>query len=72
MAYGVYECKWYNLPPKVAKDLMFIVYRSRIPLKLTAGKFANFSLELFGTVRYIYEKKYIILHAIVVQEYSFL
>ncbi|CAL1676439.1 unnamed protein product [Lasius platythorax] len=48
MAYGVYECKWYNLPPKVAKDLMFIVYRSRIPLKLTAGKFANFSLELFG------------------------
>ncbi|XP_032690553.1 uncharacterized protein LOC116853541 [Odontomachus brunneus] len=49
MAHGVYECKWYDLPPKDAKDLMFIVYRSRIPLRLTAGKFGTFSLEMFGT-----------------------
>nr|XP_012223782.1 PREDICTED: odorant receptor 13a-like [Linepithema humile] len=49
MAYGVYECKWYNLPPKNAKDLMIIAHRSRIPLKLTAGKFGIFSLEMFGT-----------------------
>ncbi|XP_072753949.1 odorant receptor 13a-like [Anoplolepis gracilipes] len=48
MAYGVFECKWYNIPAKDAKDLMLIVYRSTIPLKLTAGKFATFSLELFG------------------------
>ncbi|XP_029671974.1 odorant receptor 47a-like, partial [Formica exsecta] len=48
MAYGVYECKWYNIPAKGAKDLMLIVYRSAIPLNLTAGKFGNFSLELFG------------------------
>ncbi|XP_032690555.1 odorant receptor 22c-like, partial [Odontomachus brunneus] len=50
MAYGVYECKWYDLPSKDAKDLMFIIHRSTIPLKLTAGKFAAFSLELFGAV----------------------
>ncbi|XP_018305104.1 uncharacterized protein [Mycetomoellerius zeteki] len=49
MAYGVYECKWYNLPSKDAKDLMFIVYRSKIPLKLTAGKFGIFSIEMFGS-----------------------
>ncbi|XP_032690551.1 odorant receptor 22c-like [Odontomachus brunneus] len=57
MAYGVYECQWYDLPSKDAKELMFIVYRSTIPLKLTAGKFATFSLELFGTVRCVREKK---------------
>ncbi|XP_018048220.1 PREDICTED: uncharacterized protein LOC108687119 [Atta colombica] len=50
MTYGVYECKWYDIPPKDAKDLMFIVYRSRIPLRLTIGKFGIFSLEMFGTV----------------------
>ncbi|XP_012059535.1 PREDICTED: uncharacterized protein LOC105622729 [Atta cephalotes] len=49
MAYGIYECKWYNLPSKDAKDLMFIVYRSKIPLKLTAGKFGIFSIEMFGS-----------------------
>ncbi|XP_029659097.1 odorant receptor 47a-like [Formica exsecta] len=48
MAYGVYECKWYNIPAKDAKDLMLIAYRSAVPLKLVAGKFGNFSLELFG------------------------
>ncbi|XP_011690946.1 PREDICTED: odorant receptor 45b-like [Wasmannia auropunctata] len=50
MAYGAYECKWYDLPSKNAKDLMFIVYRSTIPVRMTAGKFGTFSLEMFGTV----------------------
>lgn len=50
MAYGVFECKWYDLPSKNAKDLMIIVYRSTIPLRLTAGKFGIFSLETFATV----------------------
>jgi len=54
MAYGVYDCKWYGIPSKNAKDLMLIVYRSTIPLKLTAGKFGILSLEMFGIVRCIY------------------
>ncbi|XP_025270549.1 odorant receptor 13a-like isoform X1 [Camponotus floridanus] len=49
IAYGVYECKWYNIPAKDAKILMFIVHGSTIPLKLTAGKFGVFSIEMFGT-----------------------
>ncbi|XP_036139546.1 uncharacterized protein LOC105839480 [Monomorium pharaonis] len=49
MAYGVYECKWYNISSKDAKNLMFMVHRSTIPLRLTAGKFGIFSLEMFGT-----------------------
>ncbi|XP_039308666.1 odorant receptor 4-like [Solenopsis invicta] len=48
MAYGVFECRWYDLRPKDAKDLMFIVFRSTIPLKLTAGKFGTFSMEMFA------------------------
>lgn len=53
MAYAVYECKWYDISSKDAKNLMFMVYRSTIPLRLTAGKFGIFSLEMFGTVRYL-------------------
>ncbi|XP_071632174.1 odorant receptor 4-like isoform X1 [Temnothorax longispinosus] len=49
MAYGVYECKWYDISSKDAKNLMFMLYRSTIPLRLTAGKFGVFSLEMFGT-----------------------
>ncbi|XP_019700685.1 odorant receptor 13a-like [Harpegnathos saltator] len=48
VAYGVYECKWYDIPSRDAKDLMFIVCRSIIPLRLTAGKFSTFSIETFG------------------------
>ncbi|XP_011152883.3 odorant receptor 9a-like [Harpegnathos saltator] len=48
IAYGAYECKWYDIPSRDARDLMFIVYRSMIPLKLTAGKFGIFSIEMFG------------------------
>ncbi|XP_018393411.1 PREDICTED: uncharacterized protein LOC108772388 [Cyphomyrmex costatus] len=54
MVYGVYECKWYGLPSKDAKDLMLIAHRSTIPLKLTAGKFGIFSFQTFGIVRCIY------------------
>ncbi|XP_070156291.1 odorant receptor 4-like [Polyergus mexicanus] len=49
IAYGVYECNWYNLSAKDAKSLMFIAYGSRIPLRLTAGKFGTFSIAMFGT-----------------------
>ncbi|XP_070156319.1 odorant receptor 4-like [Polyergus mexicanus] len=50
MAYSVYECKWYNIPAKDAKNLIIIGYGSLIPLKLTAGKFGIFSMELFGAM----------------------
>ncbi|XP_011263730.3 odorant receptor 13a-like isoform X1 [Camponotus floridanus] len=48
MAHCVYECKWYNIPVKDAKNLIFIIYGSSIVLKLTAGKFGIFSMEMFG------------------------
>jgi len=54
MAYCVYECKWYNIPAKDARNLIFIVHGSSIALKLTAGKFGIFSMEMFGAVRHSY------------------
>lgn len=50
LVYGAYECNWYDLSAKDAKNLMIIVHRSRIPLRLTAGKFGIFSLEMLGAV----------------------
>ncbi|XP_032690556.1 odorant receptor 49b-like [Odontomachus brunneus] len=70
IAYSVYECKWYDLPTKYAKDLMLIVYRSMIPLRLTAGKFNTFSIELFGSVRYL-RKEYTISYSIFIQRFLF-
>ncbi|CAL1676433.1 unnamed protein product [Lasius platythorax] len=48
MAYGAYECKWYNISAKDAKNLILIVHGSSIPLRLTAGKFGVFSMETLG------------------------
>jgi len=39
---------------------MFIVHGSTIPLRLTAGKFGAFSIEMFGTVN-IYKNLFIFL-----------
>ncbi|KAL6267440.1 hypothetical protein P5V15_000516 [Pogonomyrmex californicus] len=48
MAWAAYECNWYDISSKDAKDLIFIIHRSTIPLRLMAGKFGIFSIEMFG------------------------
>ncbi|KAI4487306.1 hypothetical protein M0804_005455 [Polistes exclamans] len=47
---ATYECKWYTLPPNEARSLMIIMVRARIPLQLTAGKFCQFSHNLFTNI----------------------
>ncbi|XP_046815749.1 odorant receptor 13a-like [Vespa crabro] len=49
LARAAYECKWYNLLPEEAKSLLLIIYRSRSPLRLTAGKFCILNHELYST-----------------------
>ncbi|XP_039308662.1 odorant receptor 22c-like isoform X1 [Solenopsis invicta] len=61
MMHGAYECKWYDLPSKDAKNLIFMIRRSAIPFRLKAGKFGTFSIEMFGNVRYL-KRKYSIFH----------
>ncbi|XP_066603977.1 odorant receptor 13a-like [Prorops nasuta] len=46
----VLESKWYKLTPNNMKMLMFIVHRSRKPLKLTAGKFSVLSVATYSNV----------------------
>lgn len=71
IAYTAYECKWYELSATDARNLMFLVYRSRIPLRLTAGKFGIFSMEMFGAVRCLREEMYHSLHAVLLRKYFF-
>ncbi|XP_011304742.1 odorant receptor 22c-like [Fopius arisanus] len=32
----LYNCPWYKIPPRVARNLQFIMMRNNIPLRLTA------------------------------------
>lgn len=47
---AAYECQWYDLSPADRKLLIMIINRAKKPFDLTAGKFAVFSLELYGKV----------------------
>ncbi|XP_066603976.1 odorant receptor 13a-like [Prorops nasuta] len=46
----VLESNWYKLTPSNMKMLMFIIHRSRKPLKLTAGKFSVLSMTTYSNV----------------------
>jgi len=41
---------WYRIPHKTARDLVLIIAMSNIPIKITAGKFMDLSLNSFGAV----------------------
>ncbi|XP_023289001.1 odorant receptor 22c-like [Orussus abietinus] len=45
--HAAYNCQWYNLSAKHAKDILFIIRRADIPVKLTAGKFVTMSLSQY-------------------------
>ncbi|KAF3423712.1 hypothetical protein E2986_07058 [Frieseomelitta varia] len=51
VANTAYNCEWYSLPPKDARLLIIIMCRARTsPLKITAGKFCWFSVQLYSQV----------------------
>ncbi|XP_063989820.1 odorant receptor 22c-like [Diachasmimorpha longicaudata] len=43
----VYSTEWTRRDPKIARNLMLIILYSRVPLKLTAGKFFVLDLSFF-------------------------
>ncbi|KAF7410505.1 hypothetical protein HZH68_004886 [Vespula germanica] len=47
VAYAAYDCNWYNLSPKEAKNLTIIMSRTQIASRITAGKFCSFDHQLF-------------------------
>ncbi|KAI4487553.1 hypothetical protein M0804_005702 [Polistes exclamans] len=50
MGMSAYESQWCNLLPKDARNILFVMHRSSIPLCLTAGKFGTFSMEMFSNI----------------------
>ncbi|KAG7199412.1 hypothetical protein KM043_014041 [Ampulex compressa] len=49
MKESAYETAWYNVSSLEARNLLFIMYRSTVPLRLSAGKFSTLSLQLFSS-----------------------
>ncbi|XP_011058360.1 PREDICTED: odorant receptor 67b-like [Acromyrmex echinatior] len=41
---------WYRIPHKTARGLVLIIAMSSIPIKITAGKFIDLSLNSFGAI----------------------
>ncbi|XP_043503444.1 uncharacterized protein LOC122524980 [Polistes fuscatus] len=61
---AIYECKWYDLPANEARSLILIMVRARIPLQLTAGKFCQFSHNLFTNILKTSMSYVSVLHAV--------
>ncbi|XP_066588523.1 odorant receptor 67c-like [Prorops nasuta] len=47
---AVFRSNWQNLSPRNSKMLMIIIFRTRRPLQLTAGKFSVFSIETYSKI----------------------
>lgn len=47
---AAYNCEWYNLDAKKARDVMFILQQAQCPPEITAGKFCSLSMSLFTAV----------------------
>ncbi|THK33031.1 odorant receptor 67c [Diachasma alloeum] len=45
-----YMIKWYELPPKSARDLIFLLAMTKTPICITAGKMAELSFQSFSGV----------------------
>ncbi|XP_076683169.1 uncharacterized protein LOC143376575 [Andrena cerasifolii] len=50
MGISAYNSSWFNVSAQEAKYLLIIMNRSIVPLRLTAGNFGTFSMEMFSTV----------------------
>ncbi|XP_058808738.1 odorant receptor coreceptor-like [Phymastichus coffea] len=48
--YAIYEMKWYELADKDAVLVVVIMGRCMLPIKITVGKFADFTLEYFAKI----------------------
>jgi len=49
--YAVYDCEWYSLHPKEAKDLLLFIMKVNKSVYLTAGKVFPVNMLMFSNVR---------------------
>lgn len=58
LSFAVYDCNWCDFPSNDVRDLAFIMVKTNIPIRLTAGKFfyvtrATFTDILKTSVSYL-------------------
>lgn len=46
----IYQSTWYDLPPKLARNLIFIIMRTQSPVKLQAGNFIVVNLATYMSI----------------------
>lgn len=47
---SVYFCRWYDLTPKIVKDLIFVMSRCNDTFRLTAGKVYRMNIDNFKNI----------------------
>ncbi|XP_074107991.1 odorant receptor 13a-like [Cotesia typhae] len=50
MGSTVYNCLWYNMSPKVTKDIAFMIMRTNYSFNLTAGKMYSMNIENYKNI----------------------
>ncbi|EZA52555.1 ObirOr5-Y1 [Ooceraea biroi] len=50
LSFAIYDCNWCNFPPNDVRDLAFIMIKTNIPIRLTAGKFFYVTLTTFTDI----------------------
>ncbi|XP_020297009.1 odorant receptor 13a-like isoform X2 [Pseudomyrmex gracilis] len=50
VALSVYQCDWYNLPAKLARNMVFIMMWTQLPIKLQAGNFIVMDLATYMSI----------------------
>ncbi|KAK2588076.1 hypothetical protein KPH14_004141 [Odynerus spinipes] len=46
----VYTCPWYEFPPNIVRNLMFVMARAHVPFRLTAGRFYTMNMDSFKEI----------------------
>ncbi|XP_076677408.1 odorant receptor 67a-like [Andrena cerasifolii] len=50
IGYSAYCCRWYDLPNRLSKDIVFILMRSHNPVHLKAGNFFVVNMETYMNI----------------------
>jgi len=46
----IYQSIWYDLPAKLARNIIFIIMRTQFPVKLQAGNFIVVNLATYMSI----------------------
>ncbi|XP_043265623.1 odorant receptor 24a-like [Colletes gigas] len=50
IGYSIYCSCWYDIPPSLSKDIVFVLLRTQVPVHLKAGKFFVVNMETYMSI----------------------